>query len=638
MKIHAVTAALRGVVFSLSLFAPVAPGAHAQSSTPAVEVVWSATRDFGGKMMDVDRFDNVYSAGDTIVGGIVLTRKFSADGILLWERSYRPEQPVKATWVAADPNGGAYVAGYTWTTSEQLATGSFVLRYDADGNLAWSDVSDGSAAQAVRAAADRAGNAYVSGGLYVAGTFTIGIVKYTPAGRQWVCPVVNPNGTGFPGTPLPTGLYVSGNGSGIAASGTSGYHFYVLACDESGFKRWQDFRDHSVAAAAVAVNNAGEVYFGNGLAGGGGMQLSKYSATGVVQWTNLFSPGDYIHRLALDSLGNVIATGPDYGSGYYANWVTMKVAPSGARLWSRIFDGLDGNNEIPAFVAVDPFDSIYVTGAGGPAVSLDNGSSFVRMVTLKYTAAGEPAWMTGSAEGFSGNAVRVGQDGSSLYVQGYGQMYTARLRQTGLADAPAAPDALTAAAVFTGFSYKASLSWTDNATNELWYDIYRCSGAGCTAYAKIGRTLGDDATTFEDFAVLVGSTYSYRVLAHGFTGDSAASNGAQATMGAAEALTSAAPTPDAAPAAPAHLIATALSSSRIVLQWTNGSSTQTAIAIERCAGRCRSYSEIARVAGSAASFTDGGLAARTSYTYRVRAFNGTVSSPYSAGVTAKTPR
>ncbi|HEX6265434.1 MAG TPA: hypothetical protein VFZ81_00895 [Burkholderiales bacterium] len=79
MKIHALTASLRGVVFSLSLFAPAAPGAHAQSATPAMEVVWSATRDFGGKMMDVDRFDNVYSAGDTIVGGIVLTRKFSAD-------------------------------------------------------------------------------------------------------------------------------------------------------------------------------------------------------------------------------------------------------------------------------------------------------------------------------------------------------------------------------------------------------------------------------------------------------------------------------------------------------------------------------------------------------------------------------
>jgi len=45
----------------------------------------------------------------------------------------------------------------------------------------------------------------------------------------------------------------------------------VLSCDQSGFKRWQDFRDHSVYAAGVAVNDQGEVYFGNGLVGGLGM-------------------------------------------------------------------------------------------------------------------------------------------------------------------------------------------------------------------------------------------------------------------------------------------------------------------------------------------------------------------------------
>ena len=631
MKIPSVTAALRGALLCLLLSVPLA---HAQSSTPAVEEAWSAASDFGGRMMDIDRFENVYSVGDTIVGGIVLTRKFSSAGIVLWERSFRPEQPVKATWVAADPNGGAYVVGYKWATSDQIAVGYFVLRYDADGNLVWSDVSDGTAAQAVRAVADAAGNAYVSGGLYVGGTFTTGIVKYSSAGRQWICAVVNPNGPGFPGTPLPTGLYRSDNGAWIAASGSTGYNFYVLSCDESGFKRWQDFRDHSVYAASVAVNNAGEVYFGNGLAGGGGMQLWKYSSTGALLWTNVYSPGDYIHRLALDSLGNVLAIGPDYGTSYYANWVTMKVDPNGTRLWSRTFDGLDGASEIPNFVALDPFDAVYVTGMGGPVVIAANGSQYLRMVTLKYGAAGEPAWMTGSIAGFSGNAVRVGEDGASLYVQGYGQMYTARLRQTGLADVPAAPSALTAGAVYSGFSYKASLSWTDNAANELWYDIYRCSGAGCTAYAKIGRTLAADTTRFDDFAVLEGSTYAYRVVAHGFNADSAASNSVQVTLGSTAALSAEA----SSPAAPSSLVATTLSSSRIALQWTNGGTAQTAIAIERCSGRCRSFAEIARVAGSASAFTDAGLAARTSYTYRMRAFNGTAASPYSAGVTAKTSR
>jgi hypothetical protein len=638
----ATTTTLCGVVlFMLSLAAAV-PGVQAQTND-AVEVVWEATSaNFGGRMMDIDRFENVYSVGDTYVNGVVLTRKFSSAGILLWERTFRPEQQVRANWVAADPDGGAYVVGFKWATSEIYPVGYFVLRYDTDGNLVFSDIVDGSAAQAVRVEADRAGNAYVTGGLYDAGVFRIGIVKYSRSSRQWICPVVNPNGTGFPGTPLPTGLFLSENETWIAASGTSGYSFWVMSCDpSSGFKRWQDFQNNSVYAAAVAVNNAGEVYFGNGLPGGAGMQIRKYSPTGVLQWTNLYSPGDYIHRLALDSLGNLIAIGPDYGTSYYANWVTLKVAPTGALLWSRVFDGLDGNDEIPNFVAVDPFDNVYVTGKGGPAVALANGSRYAQMVTLKYNAAGTPLWTIGSPAGASGNAVRLGEDGVSLYVQGYGQIYTARYRQTGLGDAPAAPSGLSATAVFTGLSYKSTLAWTDNASNELWYEIYRCSGAGCTAYAKIGRTLADNATGFEDYAVLEGSTYSYRVVAHGFNADSAASNSVQVAMGAASAPAPApAPVQEPGaltpPAAPVNLSATALSSSRIGLAWTNKSSSQTLVAIERCAAPCSRFTEIARVAGTATTFTSTGLASRRSYTYRVRAQNQAGWSPYSVTVTART--
>jgi hypothetical protein len=645
MKPRSATATLGGVLlFLLSLIAAM-PGAHAQS-TSAVEVVWEATTpNFAGRMMDIDGFQNVYSVGDTFVNGVVTTRKYSPAGDLLWERTFRPEVQVRANWVAADPNGGAYVVGFKWITSDVYPVGYFVLRYDANGDLVFSDIVDGSAAQASRVEADRAGNAYVTGGLYDAGVFRIGIVKYSPSARQWICPVVNPNGTGFPGTPLPTGLYLSDNEGWIAASGTSGYNFYVLSCDpSSGFKRWQDFQNNSVYAAAVAVNNVGEVYFGNGLPGGTGMQIRKYSPTGALQWTNLYTPGDYIHRLALDSLGNVIAIGPDYGTSYYANWVTMKVAPNGAQLWSRTFSGLDGNNEIPNFVAVDRSDNVYVTGSGGPYVTAANGSRYLQMVTLKYSAAGEPAWNITSAAGFSGDAIRLSDDGVSLFVQGYGQMYTARYRQTGLGEVPAAPTGLSATAVYTGLSYKVTLAWTDNATNELWYEIYRCNGGLCTGLLKIGRTLVDNATSFEDFAVLEGSTYSYQVVAHGFSADSAPSNIAQVTAGTAAPVPVSAPvpapTPDpvTAPAAPANLSASALSSSRIGLRWTNKSSTQTVVAIERCASPCSRFTEIARVAGTATSFTDSGLAARKSYSYRVRASNAAGWSPYSASVTARTLR
>ena len=53
-------------------------------------------------------------------------------------------------------------------------------------------------------------------------------------------------------------------------------------------------------------------------------------------------------------------------------------------------------------------------------------------------------WTIGSIEGGSGNVVRVGGDGSTLFVQGYGGMYTARYRQTGLGARAAAPPAAAA--------------------------------------------------------------------------------------------------------------------------------------------------------------------------------------------------
>lgn len=524
-----------GLLLSAVLLVSGTP-ALAQATAPAAEVVWSATNDFAGKMMDIDRFDNVYSVGDN-AGGIVLTRKFNPDGFLLWERTYQPENAVQVNWVAADPNGGAYVVGNKWTGSSKSPIGYFVLRYDADGNLSWSDVPDGTG-MAVRAVADRFGNAYVTGHLFVAGSFTTGIVKYSPAGRQWVCPVVSPNGGLFPGTPSPTGLYLSDDEGSIAASGTSGYNYYVLSCDQSGSKRFQDFRDHSVYAAGVAINNQGELYFGNGLVGGAGMQITKYSATGFVLWTNVYPQGDYIYRLALDSQGNVIATGPDY-SGYYANWVTLKVSPAGALVWSATYDALIANNEIPAFVAFDSLDNVYVTGVGGPEVVAANGSRYMRMVTLKYSAGGALVWTLGSIEGFSGNVVRVGGDGSTLFVQGYGGMYTARYRQTSLAgDVPpppaptpppvVAPPAPTNLAASSSTRARISLAWTSTATNATSITVQRCSGITCTAFVAVAR-LAATAKSWTDTGVKSRSTYRYRMFASNDAGKSPDSNIASAT-------------------------------------------------------------------------------------------------------------
>src|SRR6185295_17378718 len=100
-----------------------------------------------------------------------------------------------------------------------------------------------------------------------------------------------------------------------------------------------------------------------------------------------------------------------------------------------------------------PLDNVYVTGVGGPEVVAANGSRYMRMVTLKYSAGGALVWTIGSIEGGSGNVVRVGGDGSTLFVQGYGGMYTARYRQIGLAgDVPPPPPPVVAPAAPTNLA------------------------------------------------------------------------------------------------------------------------------------------------------------------------------------------
>ena len=91
------------------------------------------------------------------------------------------------------------------------------------------------------------------------------------------------------------------------------------------------------------------------------------------------------------------------------------------------------------------------------------------------------------------------------------------------------------------------------------------------------------------------------------------------------------------PQSPANVIATPLSRSSIRLGWTNVSSNQTSVQVERCKGvGCTKFTRVATVPGTVTSFTDTKLASRTSYTYRVRAGNAIGFSRYSNLASART--
>jgi hypothetical protein len=97
------------------------------------------------------------------------------------------------------------------------------------------------------------------------------------------------------------------------------------------------------------------------------------------------------------------------------------------------------------------------------------------------------------------------------------------------------------------------------------------------------------------------------------------------------------PTPSpSAPNAPTNLRASAATRSRIDLIWTDNSTNESGFKIERCAGAgCTNFAQIATVAANVTGFSNTGLIRSKSYSYRVRAYNGSGDSAYSNAATAK---
>ncbi len=92
------------------------------------------------------------------------------------------------------------------------------------------------------------------------------------------------------------------------------------------------------------------------------------------------------------------------------------------------------------------------------------------------------------------------------------------------------------------------------------------------------------------------------------------------------------------PLAPSALSATAASNTQINLAWTDNSANELGFKIERCAGAtCTNFVHIATRGANLTTYANTGLAANTSYRYRVRSYNAIGNSTYSNIATRATP-
>lgn len=192
---------------------------------------------------------------------------------------------------------------------------------------------------------------------------------------------------------------------------------------------------------------------------------------------------------------------------------------------------------------------------------------------------------------------------------------------------PGAPFALTATVAASSPSSQIDLSWIDNADNESGFKIERCTGNPCVdAWGQI-TTVGPNVTTHASTGLSASTTYTFRVRAYNGGGDSAYSNEASAITDA-----------QAAPAAPSTLSITDVASSRIDLSWQDHADNESGFKIERCTGHpCTdAFVQIAAVGTNVTTYASTGLSPSTTYTFRVRAYNGGGDSAYSIEAWATT--
>lgn len=175
--------------------------------------------------------------------------------------------------------------------------------------------------------------------------------------------------------------------------------------------------------------------------------------------------------------------------------------------------------------------------------------------------------------------------------------------------------------VSTLSSSQLHLTWSDLSSDESGFKVERSTdGANFTLVS----TLGANASTFTDGGLSPNTTYYYRVQAFNSGGGSGYTEIASAS------------TSDAAPVAPGNLQAQAVSKSQINLTWVDNSNNELGFTIERKSGK--TWTVLATIGPGVTTFANTGLAANTSYTYRVRAYNALGNSAYSNEATARTLR
>ncbi len=365
---------------------------------------WSQTLTLQGSQLHGQRMvvgsdDSIFVTGHAFNYRIV-TARLAADGTLLWQRDFSNAGTREhADWMTLDPFGDLIVVGHTVVGGSATPNGHVILKYDPAGNLLWSQVVPNTSGYLDRVVTDANGDIVVVGYAGAPLNHGMAILKYSRAGAQlWVRPLA----ANFRG-----GLAIDGSGN-IAVSTDSSLTMTLRSFDPAGNLRWSRSVPSRYSGSDLAISPSGELYVS-----GPAISISsnrayvvKFSAAGALLWVQDHAGLDGV-RLAVDAHGDVVFL----AQSIYSQWLTRKLSPAGALLWTATYDHHSYNDEIPAALAIGPDDEIYVTGQGGPGPTSGTLSA-LQSVTVRYSKAGVEEWAATSFTSLRGVSTARLSDGS----------------------------------------------------------------------------------------------------------------------------------------------------------------------------------------------------------------------------------
>ena len=585
-------------------------------------VLWSA----GGLSAGVDsagqsaRMTTDISGNIAIVSGPANARELAvtsylASGKLRWRRTIIPASGTfVGDWVVAARNGDVIAIGHN-TDSHGRPIQSTMVRYDNNGTLLWRvDFSSGFYPVVGRLVVDSAGSTYVTWNATGSGLF---VQKYSTSGTL-LWSQADSTGDGYA---IATSLALSPDETDLIATGDvrGGAVWITAAFDATtGNRKWAVASPEGIANLDVVVDATRVYVTGEGNVGiNGFLTVVAYDrATGARLWRADANPPvccAYATRIAKAPDGSLVVAGRTSSGGYFDWWI-VSLNTNGTVRWQARRDAALSGDEMPAAVFVLADGTTVVSGVGGPVIRDILGNQYMQGVTAGYSPNGTLLW-----EAFSRLPTvwaAALPNGNVCATGGYDALIACW--RPAVVIPPIEPVAVISASPTTGV------------------DPLSVAFDG-------GGSIGPNPLVSWDWNFGDGNTGTGVQIKHTYTipGSYTASLVVTDILGLSSlprnvSIVVNAPT---LPTAPTNLTAMALSRSSIGLGWTNGSTNQNGVRIERCQGStCTNFSQIATVSGNATTYTNSGLAANTTYRYRVRAYNSAGNSQYSNIASARTLR